>query len=175
MEIWKDVVGYEGTYKVSNLGRVRGMYGKILRPLVRRHGYLSVFLYGKGNNARKYKQFSIHRLVAEAFVENPNGYAEVNHLDEDKTNNRADNLEWCDHKYNTNYGTAQKRRAEKRRNGPKSRPVDQLDMDGNYIQTFPSMAEAKRLYGFAQSNIFYAINGRYAHAYGYKWRYATKS
>ena len=173
MEIWKDVVGYEGSYMVSNLGRIRGMYGKILRPVARRHGYLSVFLYGKGNNDRNYKQFSIHRLVAEAFIENPNGYAEVNHLDEDKTNNRSENLEWCDHKYNMNYGTVQKRRSQKIKNGPKARPIDQLDMDGNYIKTFPSMAEAKRLCGFEQSNIFYAISGRYKQAYGFKWRYST--
>lgn len=175
MEVWKDVVGYEGTYMVSNLGRVRGMYGKILRPLVRQHGYLSVFLYGKGDNARKYKQFSIHRLVAEAFIENPNGYAEVNHLDEDKTNNRADNLEWCDRKYNTNYGTTQKRRADKIRNGPRSKPIDQLDLRGNYIATYPSMAEIKRTLGYEQSAICFAAQGKFSQAYGYKWRYAAKS
>ena len=175
MEVWKDVVGYEGVYMVSNLGRVRGMYGKILRPLARQHGYLSVFLYGKGNNARKYKQFSIHRLVAEAFIENPNGYAEVNHLDEDKTNNRADNLEWCGHKYNTNFGTAIARRSEKTRYNKHSTPIDQLDLRGNYISTYPSMAEIKRSLGYEQSAICLAAQGKSSQAYGYKWRYAAKS
>ena len=129
---------------------------------------MSVWLY----DGHSRKQFSIHRLVARSFIDNPNGYKEVNHIDECKQNNSAENLEWCDRKYNTNYGTAQKRRSEKITNGPKAKAIDQLDLNGNYINTFPSMAEIKRTFGFDQSNIFNAIHGKYTQAYGFKWRYA---
>lgn len=188
METWKPVVGYEGFYEVSNLGRVRsvsriahikrgnGEYdyrvkGKIVEPQERRHGYLAVCLYGKESKNGRFTQKSVHRLVAEAFLPNPNGYSEVNHLDENKQNNALSNLEWCDRKHNVNYGTTQKRRSEKIINGPKSKAVDQLDMDGNYIRTFPSMQEASRN-GYAAGNIYKAIHKTYSQAYGYKWRYA---
>ena len=170
MEIWKPVVGYKGLYEVSNLGRVKGISGKILRPVVRNHGYLAVYLYGKENR----KIASVHRIVAEAFLDNPNEYTEVNHKDENKANNEVSNLEWCNHRYNTNYGTTQARRAAKMINGPKAKAVDQLAMDGTYIRTFPSMAEVKRVLVFDQANIFSAINGKYTQAYGYKWRYSTE-
>lgn len=188
METWKPVVGYEGFYEVSDLGRVRsvsriarikrgnGEYdyrvkGKIVEPQERRHGYLAVCLYGKESKNGRFTQKSVHRLVAEAFLPNPNGYSEVNHKDENKQNNALSNLEWCDRKHNVNYGTTQKRRSEKIINGPKSKAVDQLDMDGNYIRTFPSMQEASRN-GYAAGNIYKAIHKTYSQAYGYKWRYA---
>jgi hypothetical protein len=113
-EVWKDVVGFEGKYEVSNLGRIRSLphetlivrnfgtpyylpkLGRIINPQPRRHGYLSVWLYGNGgNNGRTGKQYSVHRIVAEAFCPNPNGCEEVNHINEDKSDNRACNLEWC--------------------------------------------------------------------------------
>ena len=189
METWKPVVGYEGFYEVSDLGRVRsvsriahikrgnGEYdyrvkGKIVEPQERRHGYLAVCLYGKESKNGRFTQKSVHRLVAEAFLPNPNGYSEVNHKDENKQNNVLENLEWCSHLHNTHYGTAIQRRVAKQRNGKKAKAVDQLDMNGNYIRTFPSMAEAKRQMGYEQSAICYAIKGKYSHAYGYKWRYA---
>jgi hypothetical protein len=96
----------------------------------------------------------------------------VNHKDENKQNNVLENLEWCSHLHNTHYGTAIQRRAAKQRNGKKAKAVEQLDMNGNYIRTFPSMAEAKRQMGYEQSAICYAIKGKYSQAYGYKWRYA---
>ena len=188
METWKPVVGYEGFYEVSDLGRVRSldreivterggtpfryrMKGQIIVPHERKHGYLAVCLYGKESKNGRFRQESVHRMVAEAFLPNPNRYSEVNHIDEDKQNNVLSNLEWCDRKYNTNYGTTQKRRSEKIINGPKSKAVDQLDMDGNYIRTFPSMQEASRN-GYAAGNIYKAIHNQYSQAYGYKWRYA---
>lgn len=123
-EIWKSVVGFESRYEVSNLGRVRSLphetliSRKVGKPYVlkkrgcdvipqpRQHGYMSVWLYGNGgNNGRSGKQYSVHRIVVEAFIPNPNGYAEVNHINEDKTDNRACNLEWCTYKENSNHGT----------------------------------------------------------------------
>ena len=190
MEIWKDIKGYEGLYQVSNLGNVRSLphsteihrngavfktlkQGQALKPLVRRHGYLGVQLYGRGGHTTKnMRTLSVHRLVAEAFIDNPNGYEEVNHINEIKTDNRVDNLEWCTHKQNSNAGTRPERIGNANKNGKRSRPINQYTLDGEYIQTFPSMAEAGRQ-GFAQGNICHCINGKYSHAYGYLWRYAT--
>lgn len=114
-EIWRPVVGYEGLYEVSSYGRVRSLdrydrrnqfrKGKLLKNRDNCNGYLLCGLSKNGIVKNKY----IHRLVAEAFIPNPNNIKEVNHLDEDKTNNRVENLEWCDRKYNCNYGTKIKR------------------------------------------------------------------
>ena len=119
IEEWRPIEGYEGLYEVSNTGRVRsvdryiktcyGSYrlhkGKVLSPTKDRYGYLKVILSCNG----KCKTINVHKLVAQAFIENPDNLPEVNHINEDKTNNRADNLEFCDHKYNMNYGTRQER------------------------------------------------------------------
>lgn len=118
-EIWKDIKGYEGLYQVSNFGRVRclerltknkwGNYYRksiILKPLVLSKGYLGVRLYDSNKNVRTLR---IHRLVAEAFISNPYNYPQVNHKDEDKTNNCVVNLEWCTCEYNNNYGTRNQR------------------------------------------------------------------
>lgn len=108
VEIWKDIEGYEGLYEVSNQGRVRSLNynktGKVkeLKPKNNGNGYLIAQLYKCG----KIKYFLIHRLVAKAFLEDWSmWFPEVNHKDEDKTNNSVDNLEWCSTKYNNNYGT----------------------------------------------------------------------
>ena len=118
IEEWRPIEGYEGLYEVSSYGRVRsldkyvksgyGSYrlrkGKILSPGIRPDGYLVVSL--------QYKMFRVHRLVAQAFILNPDNLPQVNHKDENKANNRVDNLEWCDSKYNNNYGTARIRAKE---------------------------------------------------------------
>lgn len=124
-EIWKDVKGFEGRYEVSNFGRVRSVSrmvgmeynnphyskGKLLTIRTNRNasGYscVSMAQYGRKNRP---KQFYVHRIVAEAFIENPLGYNEINHKDENKQNNCADNLEWCDRMYNIRYGTAIERK-----------------------------------------------------------------
>ena len=101
-EIFKDIEGYEGLYKVSNMGNVKSLkYGKerILKAGKNRGGYLYVFLYKDG----KAKNYTVHKLVGNAFLSNPQGYKELNHKDEDKTNNNADNLEWCSRSYNCSY------------------------------------------------------------------------
>ena len=111
IEEWRPVVGYEGLYEVSSYGRVRSLdryderncfrEGRILKLYTSRVGYLRVQL---SLNSKK-KMYLVHRLVAEAFIPNPDNLPEVNHLDEDKTNNRVENLEFCDRKYNINFGT----------------------------------------------------------------------
>ena len=100
-EIWQDIPGYVGKYYISNLGRLKNQDGLILKPMLCTNGYLSACLW-KNNQQKK---ILIHRLVAEAFLDNPKGYNEINHLDENKTNNDVRNLEWCTHLYNMNYGS----------------------------------------------------------------------
>lgn len=175
MEEWKPVVGFEDRYEVSDCGNIRNALTKqVLKPQARKHGYLSVWLYGKPWRNRTGKQYSVHRIVAEAFVDNPYGYKEVNHIDECKTNNSAKNLEWCDRKYNINYGTTQQRRAAKIINGPRAKAIDQLDLNGNYIRSFPSAAEANRLYGFSRTCICNVIKGKQETSSGFKWRFSIE-
>jgi hypothetical protein len=125
LEVWKDIVGYEGLYQVSNLGKVRSLnhydslgrlrIGVVLKPQFdSRKNYLHVNLNGKSIN--------VHRIVAKAFIDNPNNYNEINHIDEDKTNNCASNLEWCTHRYNNNYGS--KLNSTRGVNNPKSKLTD---------------------------------------------------
>ena len=111
-EIWKDIRGYEGKYQVSNIGNVRslnyrGVKGKVkrLKTECNNCGYILVFLYKEC----KPKGYSVHRLVAEAFIPNPNNLPQVNHKDENKANNCVWNLEWCTREYNRNYGTCPQR------------------------------------------------------------------
>ena len=107
-EIWKDVVGYEGRYKISNLGRTYSLItNKILVPkkFSGKNYYYQALTDGKGN----VKNYRIHRMVADAFISNPLGLPYINHKDENPSNNCVDNLEWCDMKYNNNYGTKNER------------------------------------------------------------------
>ena len=138
-EYWKPVVGYEGLYEVSNLGRVKSYYFKgtikIITPSINRGGYLQITLC----KDKKKKNHLIHRLVAEAFLPNPLNLPQVNHKSENKLDNSVENLEWCDAKYNINYGTAIKRSAEKR-----SKTVFQYDLNGNFIKEWKSESDCRR-------------------------------
>lgn len=176
-EQWKAIKGYEGIYEVSNLGRVRSLdryrsaaYGKIafirgIEVTIRKNStnnYLVVGLCKNGKGVHKL----VHRLVAEAFVPNPNNLPQVNHKDENPNNNRADNLEWCDQYYNNHYGTAIARRSITR-----GRKVVQSDMEGNEIARYNSAREAERAIGKSQAAISRACTGVYKSAYGFLWRY----
>ena len=102
MEEWKDIPGYEGLYEVSNMGNVRNVRrNKLLRLSKTNNRYIRVSLCKNGIKTG----LTVHRLVAEAFIPNPDNLPEVNHKDEDKSNNSVENLEWCDAKYNIHYGT----------------------------------------------------------------------
>ena len=177
-EIWRPIRGYEDYYEVSNLARVRSLDRVVLRVI---NGIFSEMLYkGKiliqNTNTKGYrtvclcvnnkrKTIMVHRLVADAFVPNPNNMPEVNHKDECKTNNMPSNLEWCTGQYNTNYGTGISRRIVK-----VCKPFEQLSKDGEHIASFLSLNDAQNA-GYNARAIHYALKGQRKTAYGYQWRY----
>ena len=175
MEQWKAVVGFEELYEVSDQGRVKSLNynhtGKerILKPWKSNNGYLLVNLYKDGRK----KMLLLHRLVAGAFIQNPNNLDTVNHKDEVKTNNTVGNLEWMSIKDNNNYGTRNKRMSEaKINNQALSKQVQMFDKStGELLATFPSTHEADRVTGIAQPNISACCLGKIKSAGGYKWRY----
>ena len=172
-EIWKPVRNYEGLYEglyeVSNTGKVKSLnYRKtgkerILKTYDNGHGYLFVVLSKEGNR----EQPLVHVLVATAFLPNPNNLPEVNHNDEDKTNNCVENLEYCSKLYNINYGTGIKRRAEKR-----SKPVFSVDKESGLIMWWQSAHEADRCTGISNGNIIKCCQGKQKSAGGHIWFYA---
>lgn len=180
-EIWKDVVGYEGLYQVSNLGRVRSLgfdkwhKGKILNCRFDSRGrYLYVSLHKNGNSIR----ISVHRLVAITFIPNPKKLPCVNHKDENMSNNKVENLEWCDYSYNATYGNARyKNIIQRTKNNSKNRelPVLMKDDNGNILKRFRSCFEASRFIGVSRVTIRRCcINrkeGKNHHAGGYCFEY----
>lgn len=169
MEIWKDVVGYEGLYQVSNLGRVRSLprystSGKILKYQLDRYGYYRVCLSKHNKNTLK----QIHRLVAQAFIPNPNNLSFVNHKDEDSTNNKVTNLEWCTHEYNCNYGTRNKRISI-----TQSVDICQYTLDDKFIKKWHGINYVSKIYNINHANIISCCKGKRKSAGGYKWRYTN--
>ena len=182
-EVWKDVAGYEGVYQVSNKGNVRSVArkdsigrkcgGRMLKPGYDKDGYLRVNIYKNGKQKTRF----IHRLVAGAFVPNPNGYSEINHRDENKVNNYANNLEWCTRECNVNHGTLIERSAQAR-----SKKVKATNIETNEVITFNSTVEAG-CKGYDQGGVAKACRGTYkartgkliggdGRTYkGYKWSY----
>lgn len=170
IEEWKPIDGYEGRYEVSNTGKVislnyGGTKGKVkeLAPQDNGRGYLAVGLRdAKGRNSHY-----VHRLVAQAFIPNPQNFLEVNHLDEDKSNNQVSNLEWCNRKHNVNYGSATYQRASKM-----SKAVEAVDpISGKIIHYFISTREAHRN-GFNASHVSDCCRGLSKTHRGLTWRYA---
>ena len=171
-EIWKDIAGYEGLYQVSNWGRVRNTRRvRILKPNLLKAGYYQVALY---EGKRISHCFKVHRLVAAAFIPNPNNLPCVNHKNEIKTDNRVENLEWCDERYNSNYGTRNNRLSALLTNrSDLSKPVAQMTKNGEVLATFPSANEAERQTGICSTNINACClnKPRYKSAGGFIWRY----
>ena len=168
-EVWKDILGYEGLYKISDKGRVKSIgYGKerILKPGSCR-GYLHVSLCKN----HKIKYCRIHRLVAQSFIPNPQNLPMVNHKDENPSNNNVTNLEWCDSKYNNNYGTRIQRVNEKNTNGKLSKPVIQYTKTGELIKEWKSTKDVERNLRYDHKNISSCCLGKYKSAYGFVWRY----
>lgn len=125
-EVWRDVVGFEGVYQVSNTGIVRRIYPnrtKTLKQCKAGGRTNKEYLYVNMSANGKYRSSSVHRLVAEAFIPNPEGLPQVNHKDEDKSNNCAENLEWCTASYNNRYGTKISRGVDAMKKS-KSRRID---------------------------------------------------
>lgn len=170
-EIWKDIPGYEGLYQVSNQGRIKSFrksskYGCpdefILKSTVSNNGYAQITLYGKTRS-----KHLVHRLVAEAFVQNPDNLPQINHKDENRLNNRADNLEWCTAKYNNKYGTARLRMAI-----TKGRKIDQFLPSGEYVASYASIYVAELFTGVHRHAIKDCCSGKTASGEGYVWRYS---
>ena len=187
-EIWRTAVvdgePYEN-YQVSNLGRLINLNyrgtgkAKLMNPSKNKDGYLQVQLSKNG----KYKTCSVHRLVAETFLENPDNLPEVNHKDEDKTNNfvflnedgstdkEKSNLEWKSHRDNCNHGTRNQRAAKSKINGKKSKKVLQFTLDGEFIREWPSTHECERN-GFDHGAVAACCRGEKPHYKGFRWEYA---
>lgn len=178
LEIWKDIDGYEGLYQVSNLGRVKSLNykrtgkEKILKAGKNSDGYLQVGLHKQGEE----KKYLVHRLVAQAFIPNPNNLPQVNHINEDKTDNRVEeqytNLEWINNFDNCNHGTRNVRISKANINGKISKKVKQYSLEGEFIKEFQSTMEVERQLGFSNGNISSCCSGRYKQAYGFIWKYA---
>lgn len=162
-EVWKDIEDYEGLYQVSNLGRVKRVTtNSILKPLKHQQGYLRVRL--SKNNIAFTK--TIHRLVAQAFIPNPDNKPEVNHIDEDKTNNNINNLEWSTRKDNLNYGTRNKRMSK-----TKSIPIIATNINTGEVTEFYGVRECARQLGLHSSNIANTLKNRSKQTGGYTFKY----
>lgn len=169
-EVWKDIKGFDG-YKISNYGRVKSLpksglgghsYDIIMSPNVDKDGYLLIHLH---NNKRRYIR-KVHRLVAEAFIPNPDNLPVINHIDENKANNLVTNLEWCTMGYNNSFGNGNKSRTKN-----KSKKVLQYTLGGEFVKEWESTMAIQRALGLFRSNISLCCQGKYQQAYGYKWRY----
>lgn len=170
-EIWKDIVGYEGLYQVSNLGRVKsinrqGTKGVILKIIKGKNGYYYVPI----RKNKKQKNALVNRLVAEAFIPNPYNKPQVNHKDENKGNNCSYNLEFCDHKYNCNYGTRNKKISSSL-----STRINQYDLEGNFMKEYLGAMCIQRELGISNSSVIQCCKGKYKTAGGYIWKYKEEN
>lgn len=164
---YREVPGYEGIYYINENGDVLAMprYGSrhkepyIMARCYDNHGY-TIACLSKNNT---HKTVRIHRVVAQLFIPNPNGYREINHKDENPANPSASNLEWCDRKYNVNYGT---------RTQKTQKPVLMFRKDGSFVRRFSGIREASQYMNSSNiSNISYCCKGKRHSAFGYLWRF----
>lgn len=168
-------------YTVYEDGRIwSNKTNKFLKPNYTERGYASIELF----NSDGHRRFLIHRLVANAFIPNPHNLPQVNHKDENPTNNAASNLEWCTAKYNMNYGIGAKVRHLKIdytkpifketaiKNGKKvSRPVAMIDKFGTPLATYASAVDASKATGIYKTSITRSTRSTHLRAGGYKWEY----
>lgn len=170
-EIWKPIEECNDYY-ISNFGRIKSfkydkVNGKIMKPSRTTKGYLQLDLQLDGRKRQNRVHLAVHRLVARAFIPNPDNLPQVNHKDENKENNRVDNLEWCTNKYNSIYGTKSERVAQKTR-----KPIYSIDRDGN-VEEFDGMrVAARKITGnpnVSGSTIGDVIKGKRKTAYGRQW------
>ena len=155
-EEWRDIKDFESLYQVSNYGRVKNNNYHIMRFGYNKKGYLQVCLV---KNGKKYTK-RIHRLVAIAFIPNPDNLPQVNHKDENKNNNCVSNLEWCNVSYNIDYSL--------------SKPIIQYDIYGNFIKRWKSINDACRNLNYATTFISRCCSGKCKSAYNYVWKYDKK-
>lgn len=187
-EIWKPVNGYEGIYEVSNKAEVRSIdryvngvngsmrfiKGKLIIPHINNNGYLLCDLYKEN----KRKNYLLHRIVAEAFIPNPQNYEVVNHKDNVRTNCLPSNLEWCNMSYNHKYSYDYNNRKEKMnwRKGKEnklSKPIIMKDLNGKFIKRFDSISCADRYTGISNNRIVACLKGRTKTCGGFLWEYAN--
>lgn len=185
-EIWKEITNYEGLYEVSNLGRIKSLkritngekYGvhKLNEKILKngKCGNYNIVVLRKNG---KSKTLYVHRLVAKAFINNPNNYKEVNHKDGNTTNNNVENLEWCNRSYNIKHSYVILNR-KKAIQGLKEyikkhkKKVNQYDLDGNYIRSWNCIKDAENFYGIKSiGKICICCQHKRKSAFGYKWEY----
>lgn len=163
-EIWKPIRGLDKPYMISNLGNIKNCKtNRLIKPFINNGGYYEIVL--SINNKRKH--FRVHRLVANAFIENPFKYPIINHIDCNRLNNKADNLEWCDYTYNNNYNVKCTRTG-------KTVKVKQYDLNMNYIRTFNRMKDIENKYNISRTAIRFCCLGKNKTCCGYIWRYAEE-
>lgn len=175
-ELWKSIKNYEGLYEISNYGHIRSLdryvidkgkksfrKGTNISICKNEHGYKYVTLYKDGKQKHKY----LHRLVAEAFIDNPNNYPEVNHLDFDKSNNYVTNLEWCSKRCNMNHAHINGKLSNKQNNIP----IIKIGLDGTVLEKYPSFVIAAESVKGIPQNISQCCNHKTMSVYGYYWEY----
>jgi hypothetical protein len=191
-EIWKDIVGYKGLYQVSSFGRVKGLQRKcklseshkadfriVPEKIINQEikvGYCYVGLFSNGKCCRK----RVHRLVAEAFIPNPDNLPQVNHKDENKLNNCVENLEWCTGSYNIKYGTCRERIAKHtnfhspnklKQYAKRRKKILQFSADGILINIYESLTNAALETKLNIGNISMCCHGKRETAGNYRWKF----